>query len=53
LGWSELDSGVDLAIDIEAHEGAAFQFTCGELIGDCIVSFFEVSRGVWVKATQA
>jgi hypothetical protein len=38
---------------IEAHEGAVFQFTCGELIGDCIVRFFEVSRAGWVKATQA
>jgi hypothetical protein len=38
-----LDSGVGVAIDIEAHEGAVVQITCGELIGDCIVRFFEVS----------
>jgi hypothetical protein len=37
---------------IEAHE-AEVQFTYGELIGDCIVRFFEVSRAGWVKATQA
>jgi hypothetical protein len=37
---------------IQANEGAVSQLTCGELIGDCIVRFFEVLRAGWVKATQ-
>jgi hypothetical protein len=47
-GWS-----VAIALGTVSAEGVAFQFTCGELIGDCIVRFCEVSRAGWVKATQA